>query len=258
MLNRQLTVIYGEPNELYMTFIWRKSRLICIYQIKAVPLHYCSKNHSCSKIMNMHVLLNRYTIVTEWYMQKTELLIIFYLLQDKTRVCQTFRQIATAVGVSIGSVHSTIARLTEQGYIVEQDNVRILRNRDTLIERWTWGYVEILKPKLLLCRFAFLTPQLRNQWNTITLPPSFLWGGEPAAALQDHYLQPAKWTIYTPVAPNLLITTGKIIPNPQGEISVYQQFWKQYEMPLLVIYADLLATKDDRCIEAAQHLKPLL
>lgn len=196
--------------------------------------------------------------IIEWYMQKTELLIIFYLLQDKTRVCQTFRQIATAVGVSIGSVHSTIARLTEQGYIVEQANVRILRNRDALIERWTWGYVEILKPKLLLCRFAFLTPQLRNRWNTITLPPSFLWGGEPAVALQDHYLQPAKWTIYTPAAANLLITTGKMIPDPQGEISIYRQFWKQDEMPLLVIYADLLATKDDRCIEAAQHLKPLL
>ena len=39
MFNRQLTAINGgQIMDLYMAFIWRKSRLICISQIKAVPL----------------------------------------------------------------------------------------------------------------------------------------------------------------------------------------------------------------------------
>ena len=47
-----------------------------------------------------------------------------------------------------------------------------------------------------------------------------------------------------------------MIPAPQGEIFVYKQFWPGDEMPLLVVYADLLATDDDRCREAAERLKP--
>ena len=76
--------------------------------------------------------------------------------------------------------------------------------------------------------------------------------------MQDGYLQPAEWSIYAADNANALISTGRMIPNPQGEIAVYKRFWSTDEMPLLVVYADLLATEDDRCIEAANRIKPLL
>ncbi len=49
-----------------------------------------------------------------------------------------------------------------------------------------------------------------------------------------------------------------MIPAPLGEIYVYKRFWQTQDTPLLVVYADLLATGDDRCREAAERIKPLI
>ena len=59
-------------------------------------------------------------------MQKTELLITFYLLQSKENVNRTIREIAAETGVSVGSVHGVLNKLTEQGSIVESGDRRIL------------------------------------------------------------------------------------------------------------------------------------
>jgi hypothetical protein len=191
-------------------------------------------------------------------MQKTELLVTFFLLQSKENVNRTIREIAAETGVSVGSVHSVLSKLTKQGYIIESGDRRLLRKRANLIERWAHGYDDGLKNKLLINRFTFLTPQVREQWQDIVLPSNCHWGGEPAAALLDAYIQPGEWEVYVPDNANALITTGRMIPASQGEIFVYKRFWSCDEMPLLVVYADLLATEDDRCREAAERLKPQL
>jgi hypothetical protein len=188
-------------------------------------------------------------------MQKTELLVTFFLLQSKENVNRTIRKIAAETGVSVGSVHSVLSKLTEQGYIVESGDRRLLRKRANLIERWAHGYADGLKNKLLINRFTFLTPQVREQWQDIMLPSNCHWGGEPAATLLNAYLQPGEWEVYVPDNANALITTGRMIPAPKGEIFVYKRFLSGDEMPLLVVYADLLATEDDRCREAADRLK---
>lgn len=191
-------------------------------------------------------------------MQKTEVQIIFYLLQNKENVCKTIREIATATGASVGSVHSTLADLANHGYIVDDGKKRLLRKRQSLIDRWVRGYADTLKPKLFIGRFAFLLPTVREQWQNIRLPETLSWGGEPAVALQDGYLQPERWDIYTTDSADALIATGRMIPDSQGEIFVFKRFWQGKGTPLLVVYADLLATEDDRCREAAERIKPLL
>ena len=194
----------------------------------------------------------------ENFMQKTEIQIIFYLLQNKGNVGKTIREIANATGVSLGSVHSTLADLTNRGYVVEDGKSRLLRKRQSLIDRWTQGYNDTLKPKLFISRFTFLSPAVRAQWQSIQLPKTLSWGGEPAAALTDGYLRPERWDIYTADNANALIATGRMIPAPQGEIYVYKRFWQTDGTPLLVMYADLMATEDDRCREAAERMKHIL
>lgn len=191
-------------------------------------------------------------------MNNAELKIVFHLLQDKRNVGRTFRQIAAETGTSIGSVHSTMTDLTERGYIIDNGMTRVLRKRSSLIDRWAMFYGENLKDKLFLCRFKFLTPEVAGQWQTIVLPDTLSWSGEPAAVLLDGYLTPQRWDIYTSDNANPLISTGWMIPDPQGSIFVYRKFWKEQGMPLLIIYADLLATQDDRCREAAERIKPLI
>ena len=191
-------------------------------------------------------------------MQKTEAQIIFYLLQSKVNVGKTIRDIATAAGVSVGAVHNTLTDLANQGYIVDDGKTRLLRKRQSLIDHWTRSYAETVKSKLFIGRFTFLSSTIREQWQSIRLPETLCWGGEPAAALLDRYLQPERWDIYTADNADTLIATGRMIPAPQGEIYVYKRFWQSEGTPLMVVYADLLASKDDRCREAAERIKPLL
>lgn len=197
-------------------------------------------------------------IKTELVMNNAELKIVFHLLQDKRNVGKTFRQIAAETGTSVGSVHSTMTDLTERGYIIDNGMTRVLRKRSSLIDRWAMFYGENMKDKLFLCRFKFLTPEVADQWQNIVLPNSLSWSGEPAAALLEGYLTPQRWDIYTADTANPLISTGRMIPDPKGDIFVYRKFWKEQGTPLLIIYADLLATQDDRCREAAERIKPLI
>ena len=77
-------------------------------------------------------------------MQKTEVQIIFYLLKNKENVGKTIREIAVATGVSVGSVHNTLTDLTNRGYIVDDGKSRLLRKRQSLIDRWAQGYADSL------------------------------------------------------------------------------------------------------------------
>ena len=191
-------------------------------------------------------------------MQKSELLSVFYLLIDRELVNKPIRTIAETAGVSVGSVHSVLTTLTEQGFIVEQGKTRKLRKRDALIDRWAYAYADSLKSKLFISRFSFLSAKVREEWREIVLPLSCAWGGEPASAMQDNYLEPGRWDVYVAENANALITTGRMIPCAQGEIYVYKRFWHTDETPLLVVYADLLGSGDDRNKEAAERIRLLL
>ena len=197
-------------------------------------------------------------IKTELVMNNAELKIVFHLLQDKRNVGKPFRQIAAETGTSVGSVHGTMTDLTERGYLIDNGMTRVLRKRSSLIDRWAMFYGENMKDKLFLCRFKFLTPEVADQWQNLVLPDSLSWSGEPAAALLEGYLTPQRWDIYTADTANPLISTGRMIPDPKGDIFVYRKFWKEQGTPLLIVYADLLATQDDRCREAAERIKPLI
>ncbi|MBQ6742462.1 MAG: hypothetical protein IJR04_07785 [Bacteroidales bacterium] len=187
-------------------------------------------------------------------MQKAEFQIVFRLLLDKSKANSNYRRLATEAGTSIGSVHNTMQNLTEKGYIVEDGKKRLLRKRSSLLDRWARAYADGLKERYLIARFTFLTPQVKEQWRDIRLPETVSWGGEPAAALLDDYLQPERWDIYTADNANALIATGRMIPKADGEIYVYRKFWDEAGTPPVVVYADLLATDNDRCREAAERI----
>lgn len=93
----------------------------------------------------------------------------------------------------------------------------------------------------------------------MTLPDGMMWGGEPAAALTDGFLTPGEFSIYTDVPAATLMKTGAVIPDANGEITVYEKFWTGKDAtnvtPAILTYADLMDTANSRCIEAAQKIK---
>jgi hypothetical protein len=106
--------------------------------------------------------------------------------------------------------------------------------------------------------------QTLDGWNDWPLAEhGALWGGEPAGALLTDYLRPGELTIYADKMPSLLAARLKFLKEPApghtAVVEVRKRFWDfpgepnhPDVVPPLLVYADLLATGDARCIETAK------
>ena len=185
--------------------------------------------------------------------QEAGLKVIFYLLQAPENVSKPFREIMEHSGVSIGTVKNVIDELENRKFILTTRKKRVLKERRLLIDLWSENYNRVLKPKLLLKKLDFRTPEQKEKWKEIALPEGMLWGGECASNLLNGYLTPEFFELYTVIPFSNLMKTGAI-RTTEGVINVYQKFWKGSTMPYGLIYADLVSKGDGRCIEAANKL----
>ena len=184
--------------------------------------------------------------------------VIFYLLQDKNNINKAYREIQENTGVALGTVKNVIDELVARNFILVTDKGRILKNRKALLDLWVENYNQVLKPKLLMGRLAFRTNEQRIKWLAMELPEGMYWGGESAANIIDNYLEPGAFDIYTDVPTAYLMKTGFVKQDINGEIKVYQKFWKweteDHLAPLILVYADLMGSGNSRCLEAANRL----
>ena len=184
--------------------------------------------------------------------------VIFYLLQDKNNVNNAYREIQENTGVALGTVKNVIDELVARNFILPTNKGRILKNRKALLDLWVENYNQVLKPKLLIGRMAFRTNEQRIKWLAMELPEGMYWGGESAANIIDNYLEPGAFEIYTDVPTAYLMKTGFVKQDANGEIKVYQKYWKweteNHLAPLILVYADLMGSGNSRCLEAANRL----
>jgi hypothetical protein len=111
---------------------------------------------------------------------------------------------------------------------------------------------------------------MQDYWWQNTGPTKYaaLWGGEVAAAMLIDYLKPGVGTIYVKEMPLQLMRDNRMRNDPNGNVEIMRQFWddrfnpvnqnrdNKYIgiAPLIIIYADLLATGEARNIEMARIL----
>lgn len=184
--------------------------------------------------------------------------LIYRFLSDKTLISKGYRTICQESGQSLGTIKSVIEELTNRQFVLHSDKGRKLINEEGLLEVWVQAYNDVLRPKLILRKMRFRTGEMRENWRQMSLPDGMSWGGDCGASALDGYLVPGSFEIYTSNPSAMLMTTGKVIPDDNGEITLYQKFWEDVSgndiAPRLVIYADLINGGDSRQIEAAQRL----
>ena len=190
----------------------------------------------------------------------TGLKIIFALLITPGLENATYREIAGAAGVSLGSVDYAIADLKDLGFLCRQGNGKLfLTRREDLIKRWVQSYSEQLRPKLVLGTFT--GPE--GWWKNGKVSPfPGLWGGEIAACKMTDYLSPEIVTIYVD-SHNLsqVLLENRLRKDPEGKVEILEEFWpveeKRRENDLvhpLLVYADLVASGDPRNAEVAEMI----
>ena len=183
--------------------------------------------------------------------------VLFVLLCNPGIEKEPLRKIARAANVALGTVNRVIKELEKMGYLIDMGRRgRRLVRKDNLLKRWITNYPEQLRPKQIKARLKALK---HDWWKDIDIQDfGALWGGETAAAILTKYLKPELATIYTLNPIGKLVLKNKLKRHPAGNVEILNIFWnfehgrinKGLVHPVL-IYADLMATGDNRNIEVA-------
>ncbi len=194
---------------------------------------------------------------------------IFALLCRPSLLQASYREIAQASGIALGSVGTVFSELAERGWLLDAATAarRRLTAPDRLLDEWVTNYPTILRPRLHARRFAAPHP---DWWQDTPLAElkNVYWGGEVAAEKMTAYLRPETQTLYVEpghMAQSVrqLVQTHRLRPQTNGPIEILDAFWepqssntKQPELaPAVLVYADLMASLSSRNLDVAAKIR---
>lgn len=206
----------------------------------------------------------------------TDLKLLYALLSRPALRNMTYRDLSIKTGVSLGKVSETLVKLKAAKHIYEaKSEALFLDDPAKLLERWEFGYLEQVRPKLTPSYWRLSKPAERESvLANVTTRPGVLVGGEVAADELTHYLKPAALTLHVPkgqvkaVAIQLRLLPAKNEPD----ITLLERFVPpaQLEDPCaldrfqgksrwniadpILVRAELLAHGDSRLREVAERI----
>ena len=193
--------------------------------------------------------------------QPTGLQVLFAILARPELVDRPYREIALNAGVAHGTVGWVMAEMPTLGYVADVGGRRRLINGERLLGQWTEAYARTLRPRLLLGRFQ---GDLEGLDARAAKLKEVLLGGELAAARITRHLRPGTATFYAEAIDPKVLLNLTLRADAEGNVDFRRRFWAfagedPQLVPTLLVYADLLAIGDARCLETAQLLRgPLL
>jgi hypothetical protein len=194
----------------------------------------------------------------------TGLQVIFALLCNPKLANAPYREIAHAAQVALGTVGWVIYDLKRLDYMLDKGAYgRKIINLKKLFTAWVEAYARDLRPKKYIGRFAMPDPKKLEHIDLQNL--RVYLGGEAAAEKVTHYLKPQTTTFYLPEtiehqnATEDFIIKARLKKDENGGVELLNTFWEfdllwefKGVVPPVLIYADLLATANDRNIETAK------
>lgn len=155
---------------------------------------------------------------------------VYQLLRNPLAVNATYRALADDSDIALGAIGSLFTELENRGNLLTLDSAeRRLHAIEELLQRWQLGYLETLRPKLLLqrCQLApgssiELIPERLKQLKEGN---QVLIGGELGASLLTGGFQAQTATLYLKPEQQLKIMLQlQLTPTPEGSISLLQPF----------------------------------
>lgn len=192
---------------------------------------------------------------------KTGLKVVYQFLINEEWINRTYRQIAEQTNTGIGNVNNIFTGLKQEGYLLQLNKEQYkIENKKKLLEKWIIEYEKRLKPTLAIGTFRFLKEDDFYNWKKLQLQNGKTWwGGEPAGDLLTNYLRPEELTLYTTETRGDLMKNYRLVPDSNGNVTVFKKFWENDEVnnnvvhPLLA-YTDLINKGDRRCTETAEKI----
>ena len=204
--------------------------------------------------------------------QPSGLTLLFGFLVTPESVNRSYRDLARANGVALGTVGWIMRDLREQGYLepVGKDRLQLIRKKE-LLERWVDGYATRLRPKILVGEFVSPTSDLEatvDAFETYALKQQIhlaLTGGFGAFELLHHYRGQILSIFVEHWMPATALAALHLLPRKGGAVKVLRSFSPtvfealdaQTGHPVahpLLVYAELLYQGGDRELETARQL----
>ncbi|MBD2295938.1 hypothetical protein H6G06_21280 [Anabaena sphaerica FACHB-251] len=181
-------------------------------------------------------------------------------------------KLSNVAGVDFQTVKRSLETLYQLNYLQRQRNGRYrIENYTKLLERWEMGYIENLRPELLIGTFSHRENinidfnDISKQILEIAQNQEIIIGGELGAAILTGYLKPISMTIHIPEEYNyrVITTMFRLKPDPKGNIIIFKQFGNNNQPKYdssepvadpLLIHAELCLYPDERLKETAKRL----
>lgn len=188
--------------------------------------------------------------------------LIFTFLKKPNYVNLNYRSLSELSTCSLGSISKIIDHLKEEQFIITLPDKKFkLVQTETLMSKWIEVLSNQLLPSMLMGTYNFSN---KTKWYEIDLKnkAGYQWGGEVAASILTQNLKPQEYTIYTGKKSNEVIKELKLVPDRNGALKIYKEFWydgsigmKADTVDPILIYGELMATSDSRNIEVANEIK---
>lgn len=199
------------------------------------------ENHIKPRIIEQKKLTGR-----TWTVSGLKLL--FLLLTEPDALNWPYRKMVDYSGVSLGSVRYIMEDLKKNESILHVREKWLWKDFAQTAEKWSDYYIDKLLPALEKRFYSGAIPQ-----NVQEFP--LLPSGESALICRN-ILKSNRFLAYSfeNLAPCILKNRWK--QDPDGMIEIRKPFWPAIRdfadgVPLLLVYADLLAENEPRCKEAA-------
>jgi len=197
-----------------------------------------------------------------------ELQLLFQFASWPESVNWPVRKLEPAVGISKSKAAQARRRMIADGLITQIGRKHRFGPAASLTSRLVFGYVQLLRPALMLGRFraaektidAFLD-RVRQSAN-----PDLRYsitGGWAAESLQHFYRGPDVTLFVAPSTP-AVAKQLRLLPDREGPVTLLRAFgdlvfWEKRDGHMLappwLIYAELMSSTDSRAHEAAEELR---
>ncbi len=196
--------------------------------------------------------------------------VLHYLLKHGPRIHATYRDIRAAVGVSIDKIGKLVRELESGGAVrVHGRGDYEILDGDHLLRLWVDAFDAKLLPELLVGRFvADGNPDVESIVSQAAdeLKGNVVLGGEVAADALTSYLQAGTLRLYVPKESAASIRRRlRLAPSDSGAIELCDLYSNEIsgEVDSLgvkvadpaFVYAELMASGDDRLAETALRLR---
>lgn len=158
--------------------------------------------------------------------------LIYLFLRNRYAVNATYRVLADDAGIALGAIGDLLNELENRGNLSNDESGRKLIAAEELLQRWQLGYIETLRPRMLLqrCRLnpEYSLRQLPEMIRRTADVGGVMLGGQLGTAQLISNLEPESAVLYLDPQQQLkLMLQLHLTPDPDGQITLLAPFGKQ-------------------------------